>query len=134
MLGDFSVSRSTSVASSGSDVVVYFGNAGSFTFNPLANWPIVVLQGNAVLGTYGVIIIWALILGAIVWGISIFGQYSGFFSGKFHSPYKLDLIIFIRSYENIFKDEIPIFANFTSVSKVVMQPVKDKIKQNLGSN
>ena len=81
----FLVSRSTSVASSGSDVVVYYGSAGSFTFNPLANWPIVVLQGNAVLGTYGVIIVWALILGAIVWGISILGQYSGFFSGMMQS-------------------------------------------------
>lgn len=75
------MNRPTSVASSGSDVVVFFGDSGSFTFNPLANWPIVVLQGNAVLGTYGVIIVWALILGAIVWGISILGQYSGFFSG-----------------------------------------------------
>jgi hypothetical protein len=32
------------VSNSNSDVVVNFGSAGSFTFNPLANWPLVVLQ------------------------------------------------------------------------------------------
>jgi hypothetical protein len=38
------VSRPTTVSNSNSDVVVNFGSAGSFTFNPLANWPLVVLQ------------------------------------------------------------------------------------------
>ena len=76
-LFQFTVRRSTLATP---EVVVY-GNPGSFTFNPLANWPIVILQGNAVLGTYGIIIIWALILGAIVWGISFSGQFSNFFSG-----------------------------------------------------
>ena len=77
---NISVSRPVSVVSSGSDVAINFGSAGSFSFNPLANWPLVVLQGNAVLGTYGVIIVWALILGAVIWAISI-GTFSGFFSG-----------------------------------------------------
>ncbi len=72
--------------------VIYFGDTGgSFNFNPLANWPVVVLQGYYVLATYGVIIIWALILGAIVWGISI-SQFSGLFSGRFPLNRNLQLL------------------------------------------
>lgn len=84
-------SGSSSATLASSPGVIYFGDTGgSFTFNPLANWPVVVLQGYYVLATYGVIIIWALILGAIIWGISI-SQFSGLFSGKFipsHLCYK----------------------------------------------
>jgi len=62
--------------------VIYFGDTGgSFTFNPLANFPVIVIQGFYVLATYAAIIIWALILGAIIWGISI-SQFSGLFSGN----------------------------------------------------
>jgi hypothetical protein len=70
--------------SSGATTIVNFGSAGSFTFNPLGNWPLIVLQGGAVLATYGVIIVWALVLGAIVWGLSL-GQFSGLFSGWYFS-------------------------------------------------
>jgi hypothetical protein len=42
---------------------------------------VVYIQGNAVLGTYGVIIVWSIILGAIVWSVSV-GQFSGFFSSN----------------------------------------------------
>jgi hypothetical protein len=38
--------------SSPSNVVVNFGSAGSFTFNPLANWPLVVLQVRARLNKF----------------------------------------------------------------------------------
>ncbi len=38
-------------------------------------------QGNYVLATYGVIIVWAIILGAIVWSVSV-GRFSGLLSGR----------------------------------------------------
>jgi hypothetical protein len=76
----FSVPSTVTFVSSGATTIVNFGSAGSFTFNPLGNWPLIVLQGGAVLATYGVIIVWALVLGAIVWGLSL-GQFSGLFSG-----------------------------------------------------
>jgi len=62
---------SASIVTSSSPGVISFGSAGSFTFNPLSNWPLIVLQGSYVFGTYGVIIVWALILGAIVWGLGL---------------------------------------------------------------
>lgn len=70
-------SGSTSIVNSNTPGVVYFGNVGSFSFNPFANWPVVTLQGFYVLATYGVIILWALAMGAIVWGVSIGGLFSG---------------------------------------------------------
>jgi hypothetical protein len=39
-------------------------------------------QGKAVLAAFGTIVGWALILGAIVWGISLV-PFSGFFTGEF---------------------------------------------------
>jgi hypothetical protein len=78
----FSVGSGSSTVTASSPGVVFFGNSGSFTFNPLANWPVVVLQGYYVLATYGVIIVWALILGAIVWGVSV-SQFSNFFTGNY---------------------------------------------------
>jgi len=64
-------SGSASIVSSSSPGIIYFGSAGSYSFNPLSNWPLIVLQDSYVFGTYGVIIIWALILGAIAWGLGL---------------------------------------------------------------
>lgn len=66
-------------SSSGTVTTFNVGNIASFSFNPLANWPIVVLQQSATQIAFAVIIIWALILGAIVWGVS-WAQFSGLFS------------------------------------------------------
>jgi len=78
----FAVQSGTSVAVqiSQSPNVIYFGDAGSFTFNPLANWPVVVIQGYQLLTTYGAIIAVSLILGLILWGVSI-SQFTGLFTG-----------------------------------------------------
>jgi hypothetical protein len=49
ILPAFKVPSTVTVVSSGATTIINFGSAGSFTFNPLANWPLVVLQGSAVL-------------------------------------------------------------------------------------
>ncbi len=88
---------STAIVNSNTPSVIYFGNVGSFTFNPFANWPVVTLQGFYVLATYGIIIIWALVLGAIVWGVSI-GRFSDLFSGNLNliPRCKLDWLLIVK--------------------------------------
>lgn len=54
----------------------------------IAQYLSILIQGNYVLGTYGVIIIWALILGAIVWSVSV-GRFTGPLTGT-HATFRME--------------------------------------------